>query len=102
MTGVEVQCKSLSGLVSSGKKATIKFDFTPNSLELVESFWRFTIPTLGLSVPILVVGMTKEPRVVIDKSQVCDLILETSGYILEPFYFKSDVMLPKIELTMTC
>ena len=66
----QVQCKTLSGIVSHGKKATITFEFTPSSLELVESFWRFTIPSLGLSVPLLVVGQTKEPRVVIDKSQV--------------------------------
>ena len=69
-SGTEVRCKSLSGLVSPGKKATITFDFVPTSLELIESFWRFTIPTLGLSVPLLIVGMTKEPKIVIDKSQV--------------------------------
>ena len=68
--GSEVQCKTTGGLVSHGKKATITFDFTPTSLDLVESFWRFTIPSLGLNVPLLVVGQTKEPRVVIDKSQV--------------------------------
>ncbi|KAL5255873.1 hypothetical protein ACHWQZ_G011188 [Mnemiopsis leidyi] len=69
-SGTQVQCKTLSGLVSHGKKATITFEFTPASLDLVESFWRFTIPTLGLSVPLLVVGQTKEPRVVIDRSQI--------------------------------
>lgn len=70
IAGSEVVCKTTGGLVSHGKKATITFEFTPTSLDLVESFWRFTIPSLGLNVPLLVVGQTKEPRVIIDRSQV--------------------------------
>ena len=70
MLGSEVVCKTQGGTVEPGKKGTVTFHFTPTSLELVESFWMFTIPGLGLCVPLLVVGQTKEPRVVIDRSQV--------------------------------
>ena len=36
----------------------------------MESFWRFTIPSLALSVPLLVVGITSEPSVFLGSSQV--------------------------------
>ena len=46
----------------------VAFECTPNSLELVESFWRFTIPSLSLSTPFLLVSSAVEPAVSMDRA----------------------------------
>lgn len=44
------------------------FECTPNSLDLVESFWRFSIPSLSLSTPFLLVSSTVEPAINMDRA----------------------------------
>ena len=44
------------------------FECTPNCLDLVESFWRFSIPSLSLSTPFLLVSTTIEPAINMDRA----------------------------------
>lgn len=46
----------------------VVFECMPNSLELVESFWRFSIPSLSLSTPFLLVANTVEPAINMDRA----------------------------------
>ena len=44
------------------------FEFLPVALEVAESSWRFSIPSLNISLPFLLVGITSEPDVNIDRA----------------------------------
>jgi hypothetical protein len=63
-------CAFGSGVVQSGRKFEMVFDYTPVEDVLSESLWRFAVPELGLSVPVLLVGTVKDPRVRLDKSRL--------------------------------
>jgi len=62
------KCVHKEGFVLSGKKAEMVFEYTPGSDELLESFWRFEIPEHNLTVPFVLVGHVKEPRVYFDRT----------------------------------
>ncbi len=62
------KCVHKEGFVLSGKKAEMVFEYTPDSDQILESVWRFEIPEHNLSVPFLLVGHVKEPRVYFDRT----------------------------------
>ncbi|XP_010189967.1 PREDICTED: hydrocephalus-inducing protein homolog, partial [Mesitornis unicolor] len=61
-------CLTERGQIQPGKKAEVKFEFTPRHLDITESFWVFTIPEQSISIPFLLVGNTTEPLVTLDRS----------------------------------
>ena len=63
-------CGTPKGKIKSGKKQEIQFDFMPHSLGITESFWIFRIPEQNISVPFLLVGETKDPAVMFDRSHL--------------------------------
>ncbi|XP_033116735.1 hydrocephalus-inducing protein homolog isoform X2 [Anneissia japonica] len=63
-------CLIPNGYINPGKKFEILFDFIPNKLDIVESFWRFTIPEQNISVPFLLVGNAREPAISMDRSHI--------------------------------
>ena len=63
-------CVYGSGVVQSGRKFEMVFDYTPTEDVVSESLWRFAVPELGLSVPVLLVGTVRDPRVRLDKARV--------------------------------
>lgn len=63
-------CVSSRGFLPSGRTGQTGFEFEPNEIGVDESFWRFSIPKLNLSIPVLLVGIAREPRVIFDKSYV--------------------------------
>ena len=64
-------CKTPSGEIASGKKSEIVFEFTsPQSLELLESFWRFLVPQQNISLPFLLVGHSRDPNVAFERSHL--------------------------------
>lgn len=63
-------CATPKGSIKSGKKQEVQFDFTPQDLGIAESFWIFKIPEQGISVPFLLVGVTKDPAVMFDRSHL--------------------------------
>jgi hydrocephalus-inducing protein len=62
------RCVHREGVVLSGKKSEMVFEYTPESDMLIESFWRFEIPEYSISVPFILVGHVKEPNVYLDKT----------------------------------
>lgn len=45
----------------------MSFDYTPADDALSESFWTFSIPAQGITVPFLLAGLVNEPRVMFDR-----------------------------------
>ena len=64
------RCLSRSAVVQSGRKVQLVFEFTPTAVATVESFWTFTIPSHGISIPFLLVGCSAEPRVTLNPSRL--------------------------------
>ncbi|EKX37002.1 hypothetical protein GUITHDRAFT_78541 [Guillardia theta CCMP2712] len=62
------KCVHKEGIVLSGRKTEIVFEYTPDTDTLLESFWRLHIPEHKISVPFILVGHVKEPRVYFDKT----------------------------------
>nr|XP_020443912.1 hydrocephalus-inducing protein-like isoform X2 [Monopterus albus] len=58
-----LHCLTPCGTILPGKKVEMWFEYVTEQLGVVESFWRFVVETLSLSVPFLCVGNTREPRV---------------------------------------
>ena len=46
----------------------MEFEYLPTALDVVESLWRFSIPSLSLS--FLLVGHTVEPAIHLDRAYV--------------------------------
>ncbi|XP_029465095.1 hydrocephalus-inducing protein homolog [Rhinatrema bivittatum] len=64
------RCFTKSGLIRAEKKAEISFEFHSQELDIVESFWTFTIPDHNISVPFLLVGNASEPLVSLDRTHL--------------------------------
>jgi hypothetical protein len=56
------------GVLRSGKKCMINFEFHPGKIGVVEEFWRFRIAQFDLTIPFLLVGNAAEPKVIFDRS----------------------------------
>lgn len=60
------RCQTRKGVVLAGRKFEMVVHFTPEAVELQESFWRFKVPELSIDVPFLFVGTILEPGVALD------------------------------------
>ena len=60
----------LEGEIRPGKKTEMGFEFVSSQIGIVESFWRFLIPELNISVPFLLVGNTADPQITLDRSHL--------------------------------
>nr|CAH8857992.1 unnamed protein product [Trichobilharzia regenti] len=65
-----VKCLVDKGTIEAGKKINIGFEFIAYQLGLIESFWRFNVEKFGYSVPMLIVGETREPNIMFDQSHI--------------------------------
>lgn len=63
-------CATPKGQIKTGKKHEIQFDFLSHDLGITESFWIFQIPEQSISVPFLLVGETKDPAIMFDRSHL--------------------------------
>lgn len=75
-------CTTKTGLVYSGKKFEMVFEYLPQDLGLQviffensnsnaqESFWLFKIPQHNIEVPFVLVGSAEEPEVFLDKTHL--------------------------------
>src|SRR5689334_20562255 len=64
------RCATPKGIVASGRKFEMIFEYTPEKEELVESFWRFNILEPSVSIPILLVGSVNEPNITLDRAHL--------------------------------
>ncbi|CAH8527130.1 unnamed protein product [Schistosoma turkestanicum] len=66
-----IKCLVEKGIILAGKKVNIGFEYISYQLGLIESFWRFNINKFdNYSIPLLVVGNTREPNILFDQSHV--------------------------------
>eukprot|EP01062_Namystynia_karyoxenos_P075960 TRINITY_DN7388_c0_g1_i1.p1 TRINITY_DN7388_c0_g1~~TRINITY_DN7388_c0_g1_i1.p1 ORF type:complete len:3850 (+),score=1433.28 TRINITY_DN7388_c0_g1_i1:116-11551(+) len=67
-------CRTMRGVVHAMKKSEIVFEFTPDSLDVRETFWNLRIGGSGyfkpLSMPFLVVGHATEPNVFFSQTRL--------------------------------
>ena len=63
-------CTTPKGIIEAGKKTEMVFEYRIETMDLVETFWRFVVENQGVSVPFLMVGYGSEPNVSLDRSHV--------------------------------
>ncbi|KAJ3022533.1 hypothetical protein HKX48_005950 [Thoreauomyces humboldtii] len=61
------KCLTPRGFVMSEKKYEMVFDFTPETVDVKESLWRFRVVGHPVSIPFLLVGQATEPNVYMDR-----------------------------------
>jgi hydrocephalus-inducing protein len=93
-------CINEKGILKSGRRQEIIFEFTPNDFGTHESFWKFKSAKYNLEVPFLLIGDVSKPKVVFDRSHVLfkPLLIGMLGHETvniinqenKPFEFKFD------------
>uniref|UniRef100_A0A2C9K9X8 HYDIN/VesB/CFA65-like Ig-like domain-containing protein n=1 Tax=Biomphalaria glabrata TaxID=6526 RepID=A0A2C9K9X8_BIOGL len=48
----------------------VGFEFVSNDQDVVESFWKFSIPSRAITIPFMMVGYTREPNICLDRSHL--------------------------------
>ncbi|EDV21657.1 uncharacterized protein TRIADDRAFT_30117, partial [Trichoplax adhaerens] len=61
-------CLTPDGYLASGKRIEIVFEYLAESIDMVESFWNFTIVEHKIMIPFVLVGRAYEPDILLDKS----------------------------------
>ncbi|KAJ3142605.1 hypothetical protein HK100_000034 [Physocladia obscura] len=64
------RCVTPHGTVMANKKYEMAFEFIPETIDMKESFWKFSIPEHNISIPFLLVGQALEPNVYFDRVSV--------------------------------
>ncbi|KAJ3215867.1 hypothetical protein HDU67_010224 [Dinochytrium kinnereticum] len=64
------RCLTQRGVVLSSKKFEMIFDFFPETVDLKESLWKFSILGHNISIPFLLVGQALEPNIYMDRVSV--------------------------------
>nr|XP_054593766.1 hydrocephalus-inducing protein homolog [Nothobranchius furzeri] len=64
------RCLTSSGSIQPGTSLEMRFKYSANQKDTVESFWSFVVETLSLSVPFLLVGTAREPHVYLSRAHV--------------------------------
>jgi hydrocephalus-inducing protein len=58
------------GLILSGKKAEMVFEYTPDTIGEHESRWMFKIPSENISQQFLVFGKVSEPNIMFESGKL--------------------------------
>ena len=64
------KCVTQRGLILSGKKSEMCFEYTPDTVGEHESRWVFRIPSENITAHFLIVGRVNEPNVLLESSRV--------------------------------
>lgn len=64
------KCVTPKGLILSGKKSEMVFEYTPDNVGEHESHWVFKIPSENITAHFLIVGRVNEPNVLLETSRV--------------------------------
>ena len=64
------KCATQRGLILSGKKSEMCFEYTPDTVGEHESRWIFRIPSENITAHFLIVGRVNEPNVLLETSRV--------------------------------
>ncbi len=72
----------------------VSFEFVSSQVGLVESFWRYVIPDLNISVPFLLVGHTRDPNISMDRSHMNFKSLLIGHEAMEQVHIINDEVTP--------
>ena len=64
------KCVTPKGLILSGKKSEMTFEYTPDSVGEHESRWVFRIPSEDIAQHFLIVGRVNEPNVLLETGKI--------------------------------
>ena len=64
------KCYTPRGIVAPNKKSEVIFEFSPETIDIKESLWNFTILDHNIRIPFLLVGQAMEPNVYVDHTGV--------------------------------
>jgi hydrocephalus-inducing protein len=64
------KCVTPKGLILSGKKSEMTFEYTPDSVGEHESKWIFRIPSEDITQHFLIVGRVNEPNVLLETGKI--------------------------------
>ncbi|KAJ2953758.1 hypothetical protein O0L34_g1383 [Tuta absoluta] len=104
---IPVHCNKLKGFLEGGTSTSVMFTFAPTAPGVVESKWSFKIPQHDITIPLMVVGIVREPEVIIVptimiiKSSLVgfttthNVILKNNENEPLPFEFKGDSIVEK-------
>jgi hydrocephalus-inducing protein len=65
-----IKCKTPKGVILSGKKFEMVFEYLPESVGTHDSFWQFEIPSLKQVQSFYVFGQVREPNIFINTGKV--------------------------------
>ncbi|OQR91449.1 hydrocephalus-inducing protein [Achlya hypogyna] len=88
------RCATPKGLMLSGKRCEMVFEFTPTQMELEEMFWRLKIDHFHVDQLFLFVGTTTEPRVLFDRGSVNFATLLLGSKAAQTIYLTNQEHLP--------
>jgi hydrocephalus-inducing protein len=77
-----------------GKRYEMMFEYTPETDEISEAFWRFRIPSQEISIPFLLVGNVLEPRVSLNCANVNFHKVLTGSRARETLYLYNNEKIP--------
>ena len=60
----------------------VAFEYSANQLDVVESFWTFSIPEQNITIPFLLVGKAREPDITMDRSHMNFKALLIGKYVI--------------------
>lgn len=66
----QFKCLTQAGVILSGKKFEMCFEYTPEVIGTHESYWQFKIPSESISQNFLVVGSVLEPLVLLEVGKI--------------------------------
>lgn len=66
----QFKCVTPKGVILSGKKFEMAFEYTPETVGNHESYWKFRIPGEKITQNFLVVGTVLEPHVALEKGMI--------------------------------
>jgi hypothetical protein len=88
------RCVSSGGIMLSGKRSEMVFEFTPDTIQTSEAFYRFKIPSHGVNELFLFVGTVLEPKVSLNRSRVDFSALLLGGHATETVHLTNNEHIP--------
>lgn len=101
-TKLKIENYNMTGYKLDYVVLQVTFEYSATQLDIVESFWRFTIPEQNINIPFLLVGQAKEPDIIMDRSHMNfkALLIGNVGLFHIPSWFKIVVSSKEFSLSM--
>jgi len=92
----QFSCVTPKGVILSGKKFEMAFEYTPETVGTHESYWKFRIPGENITQKFLIVGTVLEPHVSLEKGMIDFNQLLIGGKAKETIQLINEEIIPFI------